>query len=357
MNSRHQDEWLRAERVLRARAARQGCLFRQVKRRDTQLAAQLTSLGKLCDVARGSPAMSLLVSVATRVQGLSVKLLAFYKRLEDHEVAVLELEKQVQVLEEEKVVQRMVQMEERLSEEVLCLNVGLSQTDTALRAVVHKLWDLDEVVARVSALDEAMYGVCEPLQELSVCQCTSRICSSGVRTSLQISVCANTASRTWSSGVKSLLRACERCTASPGRNRNTGHTDEPYCMAEIAGVYEMACFLCLLTCSWCGVLRGPRACVAEHWELKKKASTWFSARASLYGEGDLASSSIRTSLLRTSTWTSRRFSWVAFIDLTLKVWVTTTTMSALCCAAEASKMEEVDRAAHSSFYQASTRHR
>ena len=218
VNSPHHDEWLRAERVLRARAAREWYLFRQVKRRDTQLAAQLTSLGKLCDVARGSPAMSLLVSVATRVQGLSAKLLAFNKRLEDHEVTVLELEKQAQELEEEKVkmVQRMVQMEERLSEEVLCLNVGLSQTDTALRAVVHKLWDLDEVVARVSALDEAMYGVCEPLQELSVCQCTSRICSSGVRTSLQISVCAKTASRTWSSGVKSLLPACERCTASPG---------------------------------------------------------------------------------------------------------------------------------------------
>ena len=347
MNSRHQDEWLRAERVLRARAARQGCLFRQVKRRDTQLAAQLTSLGKLCDVARGSPAMSLLVSVATRVQGLSVKLLAFNKRLEDHEVAVLELEKQVQVLEEEKVVQRMVQMEERLSEEVLCLNVGLSQTDTALRAVVHKLWDLDEVVARVSALDEAMYGVCEPLQELSVCQCTSRICSSGVRTSLQISVCAKTASRTWSSGVKSLVRACERCTASPGlhgRDRWGVRDGVLPVSLDVQLVWGLAGSMCV-------------RCGALHWELKKKASTWFSARASLYGEGDLASSSIRISFLRISTWTSRRFSWVAFIDLTMKVWVTTTTMSALCCAAEASKMEEVDRAAHSSFYQASTRHR
>ena len=55
VSSRHHDEWLRAERVLRARSARQGYLFRQMKRRDTQLAAQLTSLGKACEVARGSP--------------------------------------------------------------------------------------------------------------------------------------------------------------------------------------------------------------------------------------------------------------------------------------------------------------
>ena len=41
-----------------------------LKRRDPQLAAQLTSLGKLCDVARGSLAMSLLFSVATRVKGV-----------------------------------------------------------------------------------------------------------------------------------------------------------------------------------------------------------------------------------------------------------------------------------------------
>ena len=95
----HHDEWFRAERVLRARAARQGYLFRQMKRRDTQLAAQLTSLGKACDVARGSPVASLLVPVAMREQGLSSKLLAFEKQLEDHEVAVLELERQVAVLE------------------------------------------------------------------------------------------------------------------------------------------------------------------------------------------------------------------------------------------------------------------
>ena len=95
----HHDELLRAERVLRARAARQGYLFRQMKRRDTQLAAQLTSLGKACEVARGSPVTSLLVPVAMREQGLSSKLLAFEKQLEDHEVAVLELERQVAVLE------------------------------------------------------------------------------------------------------------------------------------------------------------------------------------------------------------------------------------------------------------------
>ena len=99
MSSRHHDEWLRAERVLRARAARQGYLFRQMKRRDTQLAAQLTGLGKACEVARGSPVASLLVPVAMREQGLSSKLLAFEKQLEDHEVAVLELERQVAVLE------------------------------------------------------------------------------------------------------------------------------------------------------------------------------------------------------------------------------------------------------------------
>ena len=90
----HHDELFRAERVLRARAARQGYLFRQMKRRDTQLAAQLSSLGKACEVVRGSPVASLLVPVAMREQGLSSKLLAFEKQLEDHEVAVLELERQ-----------------------------------------------------------------------------------------------------------------------------------------------------------------------------------------------------------------------------------------------------------------------
>ena len=95
----HHDELFRAERVLRARAARQGYLFRQMKRRDTQLAAQLTSLGKACEVVRGSPVASLLVPVAMREQGLFSKLLVFEKQLEDHEVAVLELERQVAVLE------------------------------------------------------------------------------------------------------------------------------------------------------------------------------------------------------------------------------------------------------------------
>ena len=99
VSSRHHDEWPRAERVLQARAARQGYLFRQVKRRDTQLAALLTSPGKACEVARRSPVASLLVPVAMREQGVSSKLLAFEKQLEDHEVAVLELERQVAVLE------------------------------------------------------------------------------------------------------------------------------------------------------------------------------------------------------------------------------------------------------------------
>ena len=97
--SRHHDEWLHAERVLQASSARQGYLFRQMKRRDTQLAVQLTSLGKACEVARGSPVASLLVPVAMREQGLSSKLLAFETQLEDHEVGLLELERQVAVLE------------------------------------------------------------------------------------------------------------------------------------------------------------------------------------------------------------------------------------------------------------------
>ena len=85
-------------------------------------------------------------------------------------MAVLELEQQVQVLEEEteKMVQRMVQMEERLSAEVRCLNVGVSQIGTAVRAVEYALWDLDEVKARISALDDVVEGGSQPLQELSV---------------------------------------------------------------------------------------------------------------------------------------------------------------------------------------------
>ena len=42
---RLQDEWLHAERVLRPRAARRGYFFRQLKKRDAQLAAQLLSHG------------------------------------------------------------------------------------------------------------------------------------------------------------------------------------------------------------------------------------------------------------------------------------------------------------------------
>ena len=73
-----------------------------MKRRDTQLAAQLTSLGKAFEKARGSPVASLLVSVATREQGLSSKLLAFeenFKQLSDlaNEAEALELERQVAV--------------------------------------------------------------------------------------------------------------------------------------------------------------------------------------------------------------------------------------------------------------------
>ena len=58
-------------------------------------------------MARGSPVASLLVPVAMREQGLSSKLLAFEKQLEDHEVAVLELERQVAVLELEAHLQRL----------------------------------------------------------------------------------------------------------------------------------------------------------------------------------------------------------------------------------------------------------
>ena len=89
----HHDGWLHAERILRARAARRGHLFRQLKMRDAQLAGQLTSHGKACEVARGAPVASLLVPMAMREQGLSSKLLAVEKQLEDHEVAALEWER------------------------------------------------------------------------------------------------------------------------------------------------------------------------------------------------------------------------------------------------------------------------
>ena len=93
MRFRLHDEWLHAERFLRARAAGRGFFYKQLKKRDALLAAQLLSHGKACEVARGSPVASLLVPVAMREQELSSKLLAFEKQLEDHEVAVLESKK------------------------------------------------------------------------------------------------------------------------------------------------------------------------------------------------------------------------------------------------------------------------
>ena len=108
VSSRHHDEWLPAERVLRARSARQGYFFRQMKRRDTQLAAKLTSLGKACEVARGSPVASLLVPVAMREQGLSSKLQVAvlelgenFKQLSDlvNETKALECNRQLAVVE------------------------------------------------------------------------------------------------------------------------------------------------------------------------------------------------------------------------------------------------------------------
>ena len=118
------------------------------------------------------------------------------------------MEKQVQVLEEEKekgkMWQRMVQVDERLPEDVLCLSVGVSQTGAALRTVEHKLWDWDAVVARVSAFDELVKRVHEPLQKQSVRVMTW---STGVKSSRKTSMCVLTASRTWNSGPKSSLRA------------------------------------------------------------------------------------------------------------------------------------------------------
>ena len=48
-------------------------------------------------MARGSPVALLLVLVAMRQPGLSSEFLAMKKQLEDHEVAVLELERQVEL--------------------------------------------------------------------------------------------------------------------------------------------------------------------------------------------------------------------------------------------------------------------
>ena len=62
---RLQDEWLHAERVLRARAARRWYFFSELKKRDcSATGAQLLSHGTACEVARGSPVASLLVPVA-----------------------------------------------------------------------------------------------------------------------------------------------------------------------------------------------------------------------------------------------------------------------------------------------------
>ena len=114
------DEWLHAERVLRARAARRGYLFRQLKKRDAQLAGELLSHGKACEVARGSPVASLLVPVAMREQVLSSKMLASEMQLEDHEVAVLELERQVVVLELEENFKRLSDLVNETKARILC---------------------------------------------------------------------------------------------------------------------------------------------------------------------------------------------------------------------------------------------
>ena len=71
------EQWHHAERVLRARAARQGYFFRHLKKRDAQLAVELISHGKECEVARGSLVALLLVPVAMREQWSSSKLLTF----------------------------------------------------------------------------------------------------------------------------------------------------------------------------------------------------------------------------------------------------------------------------------------
>ena len=57
------------------------------------MAAQLTSCGKACEVARGSLVAAMLVLVAMREQGSSSKLLDFEKHPEDNEVAVMEWER------------------------------------------------------------------------------------------------------------------------------------------------------------------------------------------------------------------------------------------------------------------------
>ena len=124
-----------------------------MKRRDTQLAAQLTSLGKACEVARGSPVASLLVPVAMREQGLSSKLLAFEKQLEDHEVAALELERQVAVLE---LGENFKQLLERVTETKALVGLVEGQIENFRKAFLveltcTKLSILDEVEARYAS--------------------------------------------------------------------------------------------------------------------------------------------------------------------------------------------------------------
>ena len=100
-----------------ARAARKGYFFRQLKKRDARLAAQLPSHGNACEVARGSLVASLLVLVAMREPGLSSEFLAMKKQLEDHEVAVLELERQVSELELGKKLQADLSLGERYEDQ------------------------------------------------------------------------------------------------------------------------------------------------------------------------------------------------------------------------------------------------
>ena len=93
------DEWLHAERVLRAHAARQGVLLQTSEEEGRAAGSSAAQSRETCELARGSPVASLLVPVAMRERSLSFKLLAHEKQSKDHEVAVLELEKEVSVSE------------------------------------------------------------------------------------------------------------------------------------------------------------------------------------------------------------------------------------------------------------------
>ena len=95
--------------------------------------------------------------------------------------------------------------------------------------------------------------------------------------------------KTLNSGAKSSLRACDGCTAGLGRDINTGHTVEPYYLAEIVGVVrrgavwtvsEMAYFLCR---AWTVY---EMACFL--WQRRHRQCF---RRRLLCGEGDMASSS------------------------------------------------------------------